>query len=101
MSDRDLALEAAWDEYGWEPNSREPVEVFAAGFAAGKLAAFRSLGAGTPEAQAALRKLVRAAADVGCNCVCSADGFCQTHAHQMLDASCTFAAFATPTEEGR
>lgn len=88
MPDRDPALEAAWNVW-W--NTRRPrhsslyVDFGAeeAGFRAGYHAALRSLGAGTPEAQAALRALVAQVPNI------------------RMDAVRRFAALATPTEEGR
>ena len=67
------------------------------------IAFVRSLGAGTPEAQQALRALVTAAREAGNTdgCVCDADGPCCFHSDGLPLLAYAFAALATSTEEGR
>lgn len=102
MPDRDPALEAAsrcLDARNAALAAKGlPVSVVIAGDTyffdgamAGYHAAFRSLGAGTPEAQAALRALVKA--------VRGWDGVLD--AARNLSAVLTVDTLATPTEEGR
>ena len=104
MPDRDPAPEAAlrvwYDDTGGLCCNADAFE-------AGYHAALRSLGAGTPEAVAALRELVEAAQRYAeTSRAFRIDNpqsrFDHDHSEQWLkDAAIAFAALATPTEEGR
>ena len=96
MPDRDPALEAAFEAWmrALTPDGPddEPMSMTRESFYGGYAAALRSLGAGTPEAQQALRELVRSV---------TVDKTDQEAADRVLGAAASFAALATPTEEGK
>lgn len=67
-------------------------------YRAGWNAALRSLGVGTPEAEAALRALVEASREVGVTdaCACSIQGPCAYHADGFPRLAYEFGQLAIP-----